>query len=31
VLKIALDGPLTPLPPSPDSGEIGDSAEAITH
>jgi ATP-dependent Lon protease len=31
VLKIALDGPLTPLPPSPESGDIGDPAEAITH
>jgi ATP-dependent Lon protease len=31
VLKIALDGQLTPLPPSAESGDIGDSAEAITH
>jgi ATP-dependent Lon protease len=31
VLKVALDGPLTPLPPSPDTGEIGESADAITH
>jgi ATP-dependent Lon protease len=31
VLKIALAGPLTPLPPSADSGDIGESAEAITH
>jgi len=31
VLKIALEGPLTPLPPSADSGDLGDSAEAITH
>jgi ATP-dependent Lon protease len=28
VLKIALERPLTPLPPSP---EIGESADAITH
>jgi hypothetical protein len=31
VLKIALDGPLTPLPPSADSGDIAGSSEAITH
>jgi ATP-dependent Lon protease len=31
VLKIALEGPLTPLPPSPDAGEIGDASDAITH
>jgi ATP-dependent Lon protease len=31
VLKIALAGPLVPLPPSPDAGEIGESADAITH
>jgi ATP-dependent Lon protease len=31
VLKIALDGPLTPIPPSPDSSDIGDPADAITH
>jgi ATP-dependent Lon protease len=31
VLKVALDGPLTPLPPSPDSGEIAESTDAITH
>ena len=31
VLKIALDGQLTPLPPSAESGDIGDSADAITH
>jgi ATP-dependent Lon protease len=31
VLKIALEGPLTPLPPSPDTPEIGESTDAITH
>ena len=31
VLKIALERPLTPLPPSADSGEIGESTEATTH
>jgi ATP-dependent Lon protease len=31
VLKIALERPLTPLPPSTDSGDIDRSAEAITH
>ena len=32
VLKIALDGPLTPLPPSRRHRPmIGDSADAITH
>jgi ATP-dependent Lon protease len=30
VLKIALEGPLTPLPPSAEPA-IGDAAEAITH
>ena len=30
VLKVALDGPLTPLTPTPDA-EIDGSAEAITH
>jgi ATP-dependent Lon protease len=30
VLKVALDGPLTPLTPTPD-GDIDESAEAITH
>jgi ATP-dependent Lon protease len=31
VLKIALAGPLTPLPPSGESSDLGDSPEAITH
>jgi ATP-dependent Lon protease len=31
VLKIALEGPLTPLPPSPDTPEISESTDAITH
>ena len=31
VLKIALEGPLTPLPPSAEPAGIGDSADAITH
>jgi ATP-dependent Lon protease len=31
VLKIALDGPLTPLPPSAEPAEIGESTDAITH
>jgi ATP-dependent Lon protease len=31
VLKVALDGPLTPLPPSAEPTEIGDSTDAITH
>ena len=31
VLKIALERPLTPLPPSPEPAVIGDSADAITH
>jgi ATP-dependent Lon protease len=30
VLKVALDGPLTPLTPTPDA-DIDESAEAITH
>jgi ATP-dependent Lon protease len=31
VLKIALEGPLTPLPPSPEPPELGEAADAITH
>ena len=30
VLKVALDGPLTPLTPTPEA-EIGGAADAITH
>jgi hypothetical protein len=30
VLKIALDGPLTPIPPTPDT-EFDDSSDARTH
>ena len=31
VLKIALERPLTPLPPSAEPAGIGDAADAITH
>jgi hypothetical protein len=31
VLKLALDGPLTPLAPTPEGSDIGDAADAITH
>jgi hypothetical protein len=32
VLKLALDGPLTPIPPTPDAPVVDDdAADAITH
>ncbi len=31
VLKIALDGPLTPIPPTPEADFVGESPDATTH
>jgi hypothetical protein len=31
VLKVALDGPLTPIPPSPDADFVDEASDATTH